>query len=86
MRQVEVEFKSTRNGEVLEGRYVLEKRAGPGSPWKEVEVIAVRSGTAGAKRQFLLEENERVVVEGGEDVAPIFHREQSAAMRGNRDA
>lgn len=64
MRQLNVEMKGTSAHEVVDGIYKIERRAGEGSPWVVAETIRIRSNKPEAKRQFLLEDNERVVIEG----------------------
>jgi hypothetical protein len=80
MKNVAVELKSSNSDAKVKGRYILESRASPGSDWRSTDVIDVESGTPEAKRDFLLDDNERIVIEGADVIIPVYVKEQNAAM------
>lgn len=79
MRQVDVELKST-NDDVARAVFRIEARESVHSGWKAGDVIAAKSGEEGAKRSFLLNANERLVIETDPESVMIVDPGQSSGV------
>lgn len=79
MKVVEVTLRSSRDDEDVDGTIMLETKRG--DTWNREQAFDVTSGTDAAHRTFLLEDDQRVVVEGRPREAIVLDRDQRAAVR-----
>ena len=78
MKVVVIEMRAAADGEVVSGKIVVERRRT--DYWVRENEIMVVSNQEGARRELLLADNQRLVVEGTADVEVVFDRTQSAAV------
>lgn len=78
MKIVTVEVLPVRDGETVSATIIQEQRRS--ETWNRVKAWDVMSGTPEAKRRIMLEDNERVVVEGRADTTLVYDPEQKAAI------
>jgi hypothetical protein len=78
MKIVRIEVLPASDGDVVAALVVLQKQSG--SAWTEVERHVVLSSEHRGARQLLLEEDERVVVDGRTQVELVMDKEQNAVV------
>jgi len=78
MKLVKIEILPARDSDVV--RCLIRQQRRKGGTWEEIERHIVSSGTPEASRVMLLEDDERVIVEGGAMRKTIIDHEQMAAM------
>jgi hypothetical protein len=79
MKLVSIEVRAAVDGEVVIST-IIEQRS-DGNAWREVDRQIVRSDDPlGATRKVMLEDNERVIVDGRREVEVVLDREQGAAV------
>jgi hypothetical protein len=79
MKVVKVEILPARDGEVVTAVVLTQTRKGTTGPWEDGDKHAVKSGTAEASRSVLLEDNERLVIEGRALTQTVVDPVQSSA-------
>ena len=79
MKVINVKVKSSDDAEVVEGILTLEKKVG--DTWTKVDSWNVLSGTEEASRQFLLEDDMRVTVEGLSDLVDVLDKDQFVVVK-----
>src|SRR4029077_14457218 len=85
MKVVNIEILPAKDGEVVTA--VITEETQQGGSWKEGSKNTVYSGTPEAKRSILLDDDDRVVIEGKVEAETVFDRDQGSArqvFRGER--
>jgi hypothetical protein len=77
MKKIRIVVTPVKDGEVVTGRIVRE--ANKGGKWSVEEFYDVKSGTPGADREMLLEDNERITIEATPTHVWVADREQFTA-------
>lgn len=83
MQIVKVEVLPIREGESVVANLIVEGRKG--ETWNRVKVITVTSGTPESQRQIVLQDGERLVVEGESKKVVVYDREQNMAKQVDAD-
>lgn len=78
MKSVRVIVSAIRDGEVVSGVFVKQRKRG--DAWLNEESINVVSGEPGSERTFLLGNDQRLIIEGQSDVKIVYDRNQSVAL------
>lgn len=78
MHTIKLSLHPIRDGEVVSATILKQRKRN--DYWVNEEVIAFNSNEPGAERQVLLEDNQRIVVEGSSNVAVVYDKEQRAAV------
>lgn len=78
MKSVKVIVSAIRDGEVVSGVFVKQRRRG--DTWLNEESINVVSGEPGSERTFLLGDDQRLIIEGRSDMKVVYDRGQGAAL------
>lgn len=78
MKVVEVKVVSIRDGEVVSATIIQEQKRN--DYWTRVKAWDVMSGTPEASRRVLLEDDERLVIEGRASTHVVYDQEQKAAV------
>lgn len=79
MKKVLVHVSAIRDGDVVRAAVHIERELNPGA-WERKKSYVVESGTPGARREFLLEASERVIVETLTNRSVVFDAKQNAAV------
>lgn len=79
MKVVYIEVLPVAEGDVVQAVVLVEKRKG--ESWNRMKSWDVVSGMPEAKRRIILEDDERVVIEGSATHTLVFDKEQNAAVR-----
>lgn len=78
MKVIKVSVNAARDGEVVSGVFMKQRRKG--SAWTNEESITVVSGQPGSERTFVLDNDQRLVIEGQSDQQIVMDRAQMAAV------
>lgn len=78
MKAIVVEVHAIRDGERVSASVIIERKRD--DQWIREKVIDVASGMADSKRRLLLEDDQRVVIEGKSNVEYVFDKEQNASV------
>jgi hypothetical protein len=79
MKVVNIEILPAKDGEVVTA--VITEETQKGGSWKEGTKTTVQSGTPEAKRSLLLDEDDRVIIEGRVEAEVIYDPVQGSASR-----
>ncbi len=79
MKVVKVEILPARDGEVVTA--VITEETKKGGSWKEGSKNTVQSGTREASRSILLDDDDRVIIEGKVEAETVLDLEQRAAKQ-----
>lgn len=77
MKAIEVVIHSVGTGEEVVANLIVEQQKG--EIWNRSKVITVVSGSPEASRRLLLEDNERLVIDGTTSKKVVYDREQNMA-------
>jgi hypothetical protein len=77
MKVVKVEILPAKDGEVVTA--IIKEEEEKGGNWKETSKTTVKSGTPEAVRSILLDDNERITIEGKVDNEVVIDKDQMAA-------
>ena len=80
MKIVEVNIRASEAGEVAYGVVAVQRRDEGSSTWYTDRAFFIRSDDMSANRSMLLEDNERVIVEGRSNVEMVFDAKQNMMM------
>lgn len=83
MKIVKVEVLPIRDGETVSATIIQEQKKG--EAWNRVKAWDVESGTPDASRRVMLDDNERLVIEGRSSTVTVFDQAQNAAVPMPRD-
>lgn len=75
MKVLQITVNSIREGEEVVANLMVEQKKG--ETWNRTKVVTVTSGTPEATRQLVLEDNERLVIEGDTKKKVVYDREQN---------
>jgi hypothetical protein len=78
MKLVTIKVGPAKDGDVVAANVILQQRVG--SDWKDVE----RWNGIRGERKLLLDDNERLIVEGASDQAVVLDVAQGAAVYGRK--
>lgn len=78
MKAIVVEVHAIRDGERVSASVIVERRRS--DHWVREKVTDVMSGMPDSKRRILLEDDQRVVIEGRSNVEYVFDKEQNASV------
>src|SRR5262245_19293042 len=78
MKSVKVNVAAVRDGDVVSGVYMKQRKKG--DAWVNEEAITVVSGQPDSERIFVLDNDQRLVVEAKSDKKVVFDKAQSAAV------
>ena len=74
MKSIRIVVSAVRDGEVVSG--VIMKQRKKGDAWTSEEAITVVSSDPGADRTFVLDDDQRLIIEGKSDMHVVFDRDQ----------
>ena len=78
MKVIKLSVLAASDDEVVSGTLSIQRKRG--DSWTVEEVITVVSGKPGSERTLLLDDTQRLVVEGTSNVELVFDRAQAAAV------
>ena len=77
MKSIKISVNAIRDGEVASGTIVKQRKRG--EAWLNEESIAVVSGEPGSERTFVLDNDQRLIVEAVSNVKVVYDRAQAMA-------
>lgn len=78
MKVIKVEVLPAKDGDIVNATIVREQKKN--DTWNRMEAFDVTSGFPESKREFLLDDDERIVVEAQQQYEVIYDRAQAAAV------
>jgi nucleoid-associated protein YgaU len=78
MKTIKLAILPAADNEVVSATLSIQRKKG--DSWTVDEVITIISGQPGAERTLLLDDSQRIVVEGTSNIETVFDKEQSAAV------
>lgn len=79
MKVVKLGITAANEGEVVSGTITIQRKRN--DSWSVEDVITVISGQPGADRTMVLDDTQRLVIEGTSNMQTVYDRGQNAAVR-----
>jgi hypothetical protein len=77
MKSIKISVNAIRDGEVASGAIMKQRKRG--ETWVNEETISIVSGEPGSERTFILDNDQRLIIEAVSNVKVVYDREQSVA-------
>lgn len=79
MKVIKLSVAAANDGDVVSGSLTIQRKKG--EAWTNEEVITVVSGQPGADRTLVLDDTQRLLIEGTSNTETVYDRSQNAAVR-----